>query len=105
MHTAGAMLQLEFLTCKVHNPILSWRRGLKNVEFVGSQDPYCILTVGTWKFRSKTKTDAGKNPVSQPDRGLCALQSHRGRLTGPPSLPPCHHLLSLRFGTRTSHSR
>lgn len=40
-------------------------RGLKNVELVGHQDPYCILSVGTQKFRSKTRTDAGKNPVRE----------------------------------------
>uniref|UniRef100_A0A7S2QUP0 Calcium-dependent protein kinase n=1 Tax=Chlamydomonas chlamydogama TaxID=225041 RepID=A0A7S2QUP0_9CHLO len=36
---------------------------LKDVEFLGRQDPYCVLAVGDKNFRSKTHTDGGKNPT------------------------------------------
>mmetsp|Transcript_22081 Transcript_22081/g.37752 ORF Transcript_22081/g.37752 Transcript_22081/m.37752 type:complete len:598 (+) Transcript_22081:88-1881(+) len=36
---------------------------LKDVELMGRQDPYCVMTVGSKNFRSKTHTDGGKNPV------------------------------------------
>mmetsp|Transcript_589 Transcript_589/g.732 ORF Transcript_589/g.732 Transcript_589/m.732 type:complete len:598 (-) Transcript_589:579-2372(-) len=43
--------------------ILKEAHDLKEVEFVGRQDPYCVITCGQSNFRSKTNTDGGKNPV------------------------------------------
>uniref|UniRef100_A0A7S0WKH2 Calcium-dependent protein kinase n=1 Tax=Chlamydomonas leiostraca TaxID=1034604 RepID=A0A7S0WKH2_9CHLO len=42
---------------------LSHAQDLKDVEIVGRQDPYCVLTIGQRNFRSKTDTDGGKHPV------------------------------------------
>lgn len=36
---------------------------LKDVDFLGKQDPYCVLTVGHLSLRTKTHTDGGRNPV------------------------------------------
>ncbi|GAX77412.1 hypothetical protein CEUSTIGMA_g4858.t1 [Chlamydomonas eustigma] len=36
---------------------------LKDVDMLGRQDPYCVITCGQQQHRSKTHTDGGKNPV------------------------------------------
>lgn len=36
---------------------------LKDKDWFGKQDPYCLLTVGGQTLRSRTATDGGKNPV------------------------------------------
>ncbi|KAG1681358.1 hypothetical protein FOA52_007406 [Chlamydomonas sp. UWO 241] len=38
-------------------------RGIKDVDKLGKQDPYAILTHGKQEFKSKVHTDGGKNPV------------------------------------------
>ncbi|GAB4820245.1 hypothetical protein N2152v2_007291 [Parachlorella kessleri] len=38
-------------------------QGLKDIESFGKQDPYCTLELSGQKFKTKTKTDGGKNPV------------------------------------------
>jgi hypothetical protein len=54
---------------------------------VGRQDPYCVLTIGTKNFRSKTDTDGGKHPVGWA-QGMDLPVEHDGLLlTRPPR--PC----------------
>lgn len=36
---------------------------LKDVEFLGRQDPYCVISCAHLSYRSKTDTDGGKHPV------------------------------------------
>lgn len=42
---------------------LEYGHGLKDKDWFGKQDPYCIITVGNQTMRSKTAKDGGKNPV------------------------------------------
>lgn len=42
---------------------LEFATNLKDKDWFGKQDPYCLLTVGGQTLRSKTATDGGKNPV------------------------------------------
>eukprot|EP00195_Chlamydomonas_chlamydogama_P000518 CAMPEP_0202919766 /NCGR_PEP_ID=MMETSP1392-20130828/76505_1 /ASSEMBLY_ACC=CAM_ASM_000868 /TAXON_ID=225041 /ORGANISM="Chlamydomonas chlamydogama, Strain SAG 11-48b" /LENGTH=347 /DNA_ID=CAMNT_0049613225 /DNA_START=146 /DNA_END=1190 /DNA_ORIENTATION=+ len=43
--------------------VLEFGQGLKDKEWFGKQDPYCIISIGTQSFKSKTCRDGGKNPV------------------------------------------
>lgn len=36
---------------------------LKDVDFIGKQDPYCVISCGERQHRSKTHDDGGKNPI------------------------------------------
>ncbi|KAG2439060.1 hypothetical protein HYH02_006587 [Chlamydomonas schloesseri] len=36
---------------------------LKDPEWVGRQDPYCVIRVGGQTFRTRTAVDGGRNPV------------------------------------------
>ncbi|KAL1564491.1 elicitor-responsive protein 3 [Salvia divinorum] len=38
---------------------------LKDTEWISRQDPYVFLEYGTNKFRTRTCTDGGKNPIFQ----------------------------------------
>eukprot|EP00195_Chlamydomonas_chlamydogama_P003395 CAMPEP_0202915720 /NCGR_PEP_ID=MMETSP1392-20130828/66461_1 /ASSEMBLY_ACC=CAM_ASM_000868 /TAXON_ID=225041 /ORGANISM="Chlamydomonas chlamydogama, Strain SAG 11-48b" /LENGTH=240 /DNA_ID=CAMNT_0049607859 /DNA_START=105 /DNA_END=827 /DNA_ORIENTATION=+ len=42
---------------------LEFGQGLKDQDWFGKQDPYCIIKCGSQTYRSKTCTDGGKNPV------------------------------------------
>ena len=42
---------------------LEFAQGLKDKDLFGRQDPYCIVTVGAQRYKSRTHTDGGKNPV------------------------------------------
>jgi hypothetical protein len=55
---AAANLPKGKLTLTVH-------RGeeLRDVQLIGKQDPYCELTIGSEKFKTKVHDDGGKNPV------------------------------------------
>ncbi len=48
----------------------------------GKQDPYCLLTIKEdgQTFRSRTKTDAGKNPVSPRGEGREQRKAKRGEV-------------------------
>lgn len=43
--------------------VVEFAKDLKDKDFFGKQDPYCIVKCGGQTFRTKTATDAGKNPV------------------------------------------
>eukprot|EP00798_Chlamydomonas_sp_ICE-L_P015301 gene15301-21386_t len=42
---------------------LEFAQGLKDVEVLGKNDPFCIITCGSQQFRSRTIQGGGKNPV------------------------------------------
>uniref|UniRef100_A0A7S2QT99 C2 domain-containing protein n=1 Tax=Chlamydomonas chlamydogama TaxID=225041 RepID=A0A7S2QT99_9CHLO len=42
---------------------LEYGQNLKDQDWFGRQDPYCIVKCGTQTFKSRTCTDGGKNPV------------------------------------------
>lgn len=42
---------------------LEFAQGLKDKDWFGRQDPYCLLTCGSQTFRSKVHEDGGKDPV------------------------------------------
>lgn len=42
---------------------LEYGCNLKDKDWLGRQDPYCLLTCGAQKYRSQTHVDGGKNPV------------------------------------------
>ncbi|GLC33612.1 hypothetical protein PLESTM_000091800 [Pleodorina starrii] len=42
---------------------VEFAKGLQDKEWVGRQDPYCVVRVGGQSFRSKTAKDGGTNPV------------------------------------------
>ncbi|KAG1667632.1 hypothetical protein FOA52_001688 [Chlamydomonas sp. UWO 241] len=42
---------------------LKTAQNLLEVDKLGKQDPYCVLTCGNYTHRSKTHTDAGANPI------------------------------------------
>lgn len=42
---------------------IEYAKDLKDTDWFGKQDPYCIMKVGAQTFRTKTHTDGGKNPV------------------------------------------
>lgn len=42
---------------------LQFAQGLKDEDWFGKQDPYCIIQCGSQKVRSRTHTDGGRNPV------------------------------------------
>ncbi|EQC40582.1 hypothetical protein SDRG_02470 [Saprolegnia diclina VS20] len=38
-------------------------RGLYDAQWVGKQDPYCLVTCGDMSFRTRTHDDGGRDPV------------------------------------------
>ncbi|KXZ54157.1 hypothetical protein GPECTOR_5g255 [Gonium pectorale] len=42
---------------------LEYAKDLKDGDWFGKQDPYCIIRVGGQTFRTRTATDGGRNPV------------------------------------------
>ncbi|GFR48310.1 hypothetical protein Agub_g10191 [Astrephomene gubernaculifera] len=42
---------------------IEFAQGLKDKDWFGRQDPYCVLSVGGQHFRTHTATDGGRNPV------------------------------------------
>lgn len=42
---------------------LEFAKDLKDQDLFGRMDPYCVLTVAGQRFRTRTHTDGGKNPV------------------------------------------
>ncbi|EFJ42719.1 hypothetical protein VOLCADRAFT_97168 [Volvox carteri f. nagariensis] len=42
---------------------VEFAKDLKDKDFFGKQDPYCIVKVGTQQYRTRTATDGGKRPV------------------------------------------
>jgi Ca2+-dependent lipid-binding protein len=56
---------LSFL-CRQHVAVCSaveFAKDLKDRDWFGKQDPYCILALGSQKVRSRTHIDGGKAPV------------------------------------------
>lgn len=44
---------------------LEFAKGLKDMDLFGRQDPYCFVTCGGMRYRSKTNTNGGKvRPIS-----------------------------------------
>ncbi|KAG2439059.1 hypothetical protein HYH02_006586 [Chlamydomonas schloesseri] len=42
---------------------LEFAKDLKDSDWFGKQDPYCIIRVGGQTFRTRTAVDGGRNPV------------------------------------------
>lgn len=42
---------------------LEYARNLKDEDWFGRQDPYCVVKCGGQSYRSRTQVDGGKNPV------------------------------------------
>ncbi|GFR40445.1 hypothetical protein Agub_g973 [Astrephomene gubernaculifera] len=42
---------------------IEFAKDLKDVEWFGRMDPYCIVRIGNQRFRTRTAEDAGRDPV------------------------------------------
>ncbi len=42
---------------------IEFAKDLKDQDWFGKQDPYCQISVGGQRFRTRTAIDGGKNPV------------------------------------------
>ena len=42
---------------------LEFASELKDVQWIGRQDPYCKIKIGNQEFKSRTAKDGGKTPV------------------------------------------
>ncbi|KAG2432133.1 hypothetical protein HXX76_009059 [Chlamydomonas incerta] len=51
------------LDCGLLTVTVEAARDLKDPEWVGRQDPYCVIRVGGQTFRTRTAVDGGRNPV------------------------------------------
>ncbi|KAG2439068.1 hypothetical protein HYH02_006595 [Chlamydomonas schloesseri] len=51
------------LDAGVMSVTLEFAKDLKDADWFGKQDPYCIIRVGGQTFRTRTAVDGGRNPV------------------------------------------
>ncbi|KAG2432134.1 hypothetical protein HXX76_009060 [Chlamydomonas incerta] len=51
------------LDAGVMSVTLEFAKDLKDSDWFGKQDPYCIIRVGGQTFRTRTAVDGGRNPV------------------------------------------
>jgi Ca2+-dependent lipid-binding protein len=43
--------------------VLEFAQGLKDMDFFGKQDPFCILNCGSQSYKSKTHNRGGTSPA------------------------------------------
>ncbi|PNW76446.1 hypothetical protein CHLRE_11g467593v5 [Chlamydomonas reinhardtii] len=51
------------LDAGVMSVTLEFAKDLKDADWFGKQDPYCIIRIGGQTFRTRTAVDGGRNPV------------------------------------------